>query len=72
MAEKWTARRRFAETMRYGRPDRVPYFEEGLRDDVLARWREQGLADEADLWASLQTDRREQVPVDLEPRPGLK
>ena len=29
------ARERFLETMRGGRPDRVPYFEEGLRDDVL-------------------------------------
>jgi hypothetical protein len=69
---KWTARRRFAETMRYGRPDRVPYFEEGLRDDVLAQWREQGLDDEASLRARFQTDRREQVPVDLEPRPPVK
>ncbi len=71
-ADKWTARRRFAETMRYGKPDRVPYFEEGLRDDVLAQWREQGLNGEADLRARFRTDRREQVPVDLEPRPALR
>ena len=62
----------FAETMRYGRPDRVPYFEEGLRDDVLARWRGQGLADDADLSEMIQADRREQIPVDLEPRPQPK
>ena len=64
-----TARERFAETMRFGRPDRVPTFEEGLRDDVLERWREQGLAPDADLSAMFDTDRREQIPVDLEPRP---
>ena len=29
------SRDRFRETMRYGTPDRVPYFEEGIRDDVL-------------------------------------
>jgi hypothetical protein len=29
------SRDRFCETMRYGAPDRVPYFEEGIRDDVL-------------------------------------
>jgi len=67
-----TARQRFAETMRYGRPDRVPYFEEGLRDDVLDRWREQGLPPDADLAEMFHTDRREQIPVDLEPRPRLE
>ena len=67
-----TPRQRFAETMRYGRPDHVPYFEEGLRDDVLERWHEQGLASDADLSALFHTDRREQIPVDLEPRPKVK
>ena len=28
-------RERFHETMRYGRPDRLPYFEEGIRDEVV-------------------------------------
>ena len=58
--------------MRYGTPDRVPYFEEGLRDDVLERWHEQGLPADADLAELFHTDRREMVPVDLEPRPRLK
>ena len=58
--------------MRLGQPDRGPYFEEGLRDPVLARWREQGLADEADLWARVEVDRREQLAVDLSPRPALE
>ena len=67
-----TARERFAETMRYGRPDRVPCFEEGLRHDVLERWREQGLPPDADLSTLFEFDRREQIPVDLEPPPPLK
>jgi len=67
-----TARQRFAETMRYGKPDRVPYFEEGLRDDVLEAWRRQGLADEAELHTMFETDRREQIAVDLLPRPAVR
>ncbi|MFP4056176.1 MAG: uroporphyrinogen decarboxylase family protein [Candidatus Brocadiia bacterium] len=66
-----TARQRFAATMSLGCPDRVPLFEEGLREDVLARWREQGLG-EAELADLFCYDRREQVPVDLEPRPRLE
>jgi hypothetical protein len=58
--------------MRYGSPDRVPYFEEGLRDGVLERWREQGLPADADLEAMFHYDRRERVPVSLEPRPAAK
>ena len=29
-----SSRERFRETMSYGKPDRVPYFEEGIRKDV--------------------------------------
>ncbi len=47
--EKMSSRERFRETMGYGRPDRVPYFEEGIRKDVLREWRTQGLARAADL-----------------------
>ena len=66
-----TSRERFRETMRYGRPDRVPYFEEGLRDDVLERWHEQGLPEGADLAAMFHTDRRERMPVNIEPIPPM-
>ena len=44
-----SSRERFRETMDYGRPDRVPYFEEGIREDVLMEWQAQGLAKAADL-----------------------
>jgi hypothetical protein len=67
-----TARRRFAETMRYGHPDRVPTFEEGLRDDVLECWHEQGLPRDVDFSEMFEIDRREQIPVDLEPRSRLE
>ena len=62
-----TSRERFLRTMRYGRPDRVPYLEEGLRDDVLQRWRAEGLPADADLAAMFHTDRREQIELVLEP-----
>ncbi|HVO84161.1 MAG TPA: uroporphyrinogen decarboxylase family protein [Syntrophobacteria bacterium] len=63
------SRERFRETMRYGKPDRVPYFEEGIRDEVLSRWRTQGLAPGADLSRMFPSDQREELIVDLEPLP---
>ncbi len=66
-----SARKRFRETMRYGTPDRVPYFEEGIRRDVLRAWRKQGLARDADLYQMFPSDYRERIEVDLEPRPKL-
>ncbi len=67
-----TARQRFRETMAYGKPDRVPYFEEGLRDEVLARWRDEGMpSDPGDGQSLLPTDRRERIAVNLDPIPAL-
>jgi len=60
------ARERFRETMRHGKPDRVPYFEDGLRDEVVERWREQGLPADADLAAMFHTDRRERIEINIE------
>ena len=64
-----SSRERFRETMSYGTPDRVPYFEEGIRKDVLRAWRTQGLARDADLSTLFPSDQRERIKVDLEPRP---
>jgi hypothetical protein len=69
--KKMSSRDRFSETMSYGRPDRVPYFEEGIRKDVLRAWRTQGLASAADLSEMFPSDHRERMQVDLEPRPKL-
>ena len=66
-----STRERFKETMGYGKPDRVPYFEEGIRRDVLRAWRTQGLARDADLSEMFASDFRERIEVDLEPRPKL-
>jgi hypothetical protein len=68
---KMSTRERFRETMDYGKPDRVPYFEEGIRNDVLRAWRNQGLAKDADLAKMFSFDFREAIEVDLEPRPKL-
>lgn len=66
------SRERFVETMRYGKVDRVPYFEEGIRKDVLKAWRKQGLPPEVNIAQMFSSDRREVVEVDLEPRPNFR
>jgi uroporphyrinogen decarboxylase len=63
------SRERFLETMRYGKPDRVPYFEEGIRRDVIRAWHSQGLPRNADLSKMFPSDRREDIELNLEPRP---
>jgi hypothetical protein len=63
------SRDRFLETMRFGHPDRVPYFEEGLRAEVLKAWRKQGLAAGADLAKMFEADRREEISLDVDPHP---
>jgi hypothetical protein len=65
-------RERFHQTMHYGAPDRVPYFEEGIRKKVLKAWRKQGLPRGADLSELFPSDKREEIELDLEPRPKLK
>jgi hypothetical protein len=68
-AEAMNSRQRFLETMRYGTPDRVPYFEEGLREEVIEAWKRQGLSGGKDLARRFPTDHREEIDPDLEPRP---
>jgi len=66
------SRERFRETMRFGAPDRVPYFAEGIRDDVLRTWRRQGLRRPSEFEAMFRHDLREEIHPDLEPLPRLK
>jgi len=66
------SRERFLETMRYGSPDRVPYFEEGIRREVLREWRKQGLPKDADIAQIFPSDQREVIEPDLEPSPKFK
>ena len=69
MSMHMTSRERFLKTMRYEKTDRVPYFEEGIRKDVIKAWRKQGLTRKAELSKMFSTDRHEEIEVDLEPRP---
>ena len=63
------SQKRFLETMRFGQPERVPYFEEGVRKEVLQAWRKQGLAGQADLATMFTTDVREEIRLDVDPHP---
>lgn len=59
----------FQETMCYGTPDRVVYFEEGIREGVLKSWHDQGLPQDADLSVMFHTDLREEIRPELDPIP---
>lgn len=63
------SRERFRETLRYGSPDRVPYFEEGIRNEVLRIWRRQGLPRRSNLSQMFPSDRWEELEPDLDPHP---
>ena len=58
--------------MHYGIPDRVPCFEEGIREGVLDIWRQQGLSPDVDLCEMFSYDRREEISLDLGPRPQFE
>ena len=72
MSTHMTSRERFLRTMRFDKPDRAPYFEEGIRRNVIRAWRRQSLPKNADISEMFPSDRREEIEVDLEPRPKLK
>jgi hypothetical protein len=65
------SRERFLETMRFGSPDRVPYFQEGIRDEVLKEWSRQGLDSPDALAGMFPIDGREEVEIDGYPHPGF-
>ena len=66
-----TTRDRFRETLGYGKPDRVPYFEEGIRSEVIRSWRRQGLPSCCEPSAMFPSDKWERVRLNLEPRPAV-
>ncbi|MBN2549848.1 MAG: hypothetical protein JXB15_11860 [Anaerolineales bacterium] len=59
------SRQRFLATMLGGAPDRIPLLEEGLREEVLNAWQEQGLPPQADLQEMFHFDRREEIAPDF-------
>lgn len=62
-------RERFLAVMHFEPLDRVPRWEEGIRQEVRQQWLTQGLAPEIDLATLFAYDRREEVELDLEPHP---
>jgi hypothetical protein len=67
-----TSRQRFLTVMSYGKPDRVPYFEEGIREDVLNEWYKQGLPSGKKISDMFETDRIEELAPELEPLPEFE
>jgi hypothetical protein len=67
-----TARERFLRTMRFEQADRVPFWEEGLRQDVLDRWGAQEGWGEADHYERFGLDRRETFQPNLQPIPKVR
>jgi uroporphyrinogen decarboxylase len=65
-------RKRFFETIHYGTPDRIPYFEEGIRSDTLKAWRAQGLPNDFDPGQHFPSDGREEIKLDVDPHPYFK
>lgn len=63
------SRRRFRETLGHGQPDRPPLFREGIREEVLQAWREQGMPAEESLDDLFPADGREEIAPELRPRP---
>jgi uroporphyrinogen decarboxylase len=66
------SRERFSEVMRFGSPDRVPYFQEGIRSEVLKAWRKQGLARGTDLERLFPSDRFEELETNVDPIPAIE
>jgi len=67
-----TNRQRFHETMRFGSPDHVPYFEEGIRKEVIQTWYRQGLSREARISDLFHTDQFYELALEFDPLSTLK
>ncbi len=66
------SRQRFRDVMAYGNPDRVPFFEEGIRADVIKAWQRQGMPENTPLDALFPIDQRIELAPDLLPDRTLK
>jgi hypothetical protein len=63
------ARERFLKTLSRETPDRPPLFEDGIREEVLRRWRKQGLRKQDALESLFIFDYREEIEPNLDPLP---
>ena len=66
-----TSLERFIKTMTYGKVDRPPLFEEGIREEVWEVWRTQGAAGAEELSRMFHYDRHEEIDPDLGTHPSL-
>jgi uroporphyrinogen decarboxylase len=66
-----TNRERFRHTLLFKKSDRIPYFEEGIRADVIKAWRKQGLSSRKMLERQFPTDTRYEIQIDLDPHPDV-
>jgi len=58
-------------TMSYGAPDRIPCFDEGMREETLETWHTQGLPIGVDLTHLITIDWREEIEPEMRPLPDL-
>jgi hypothetical protein len=58
---------RFRKTMQYGHPDRIPYFENEIRREVINRWCKEGLGSATELRRLYPTDAYTEIEPDLYP-----
>lgn len=65
-------RQRFYESLHYGAPDRLPYFEEGIRKDVLKAWKMHGHSIVGEARELFKADEKEEVKIDLIPIPRFR
>jgi hypothetical protein len=59
------ARDRFISTLHFGAVDRVPFHDDEVREEVLERWRSQGMPKASHLSELFGLDRWETVPLNL-------
>jgi hypothetical protein len=64
------SRQRFYKSLHYGAPDRLSYFEEGIRADTLNVWKAQGYQVGAEAQELFKADEKEEIKIDLVPIPG--
>lgn len=58
-------RERFIKTLTFQKPDRVPYFEQYIREDTVQRWRSEGLPRRVNIEKYFHLDHRVVLPLKL-------
>jgi uroporphyrinogen decarboxylase len=71
MVQQMTNRERFRHTLLFKESDRLPYFEEGIRSDVIRAWRKKGLSSRKMLYQQFPSDPSDEIQIDLDPYPPL-